>query len=177
MRIAFTAPVLSLALAAVPALANDHGPDGGPPPPPPAYAPPGHPGPAHAHPVMAPEARANWLAECNSRAGKGKHRKRYAADYCESYLDDYYARYSAPQPYYGYQGAYQSGGYGYPGYAGGCCQQPMMLVPIVRVQQPQRECKEVVEYEYVDVPVRAAPRRPVPDERVKIVPDKRIKTN
>ena len=123
--------------------------------------------------MMSPEARSGWLAECHARAGK--HRKRYAEGYCESYLDDYYARYSTPQPAYGHHGSYHGAAYGYPAYAGGCCNaQPMMLVPIVRMQAPKRECKEVVEYEYVDVPARPAARRVMPQKRVKAVPDKRI---
>jgi hypothetical protein len=108
-------------------------------------------------------------------------------DECEAYLDDYYARYAAGA--YGAPGSY--GGYAQPGYAmsyapaygyqtsGGCCGQPVMMVPV----QAQPECTETVEYIYEDVPVRHRPyhapikrTKIVPDKRVKLVPDKRINT-
>ena len=49
-----------------------------------------------------------------------------------------------------------------------------MRVPVTMAARAEPECTETVEYEYVDVPVRAKPR-PVPDKRVKVVPDKRVK--
>ena len=100
-------------------------------------------------------------------------------DECETYLDDYYARYSQPA------------GYGYPGYgyvqqgyapANGCCGAavPMMMVPVMMVSRPMPECTETVETIYEDVPLRRrvyrAPR-PVPDKRIRVAPDKRIRTN
>ncbi|MCB2058933.1 MAG: glycine zipper 2TM domain-containing protein [Novosphingobium sp.] len=89
-------------------------------------------------------------------------------DECETYLDDYYAYYA--QGSYGYQ----SYGYAYPAQGYGCCYAaPMMMVPVMPART-EPECSETVEYEYVDVPVRAKPR-PVPDKRVKVVPDKRIR--
>lgn len=83
-------------------------------------------------------------------------------DWCESYLDDYYAR--AGQ------------GYGYPAY-GYAYAMPVMMVPasmamrMVPAPAPgrQQECREEVTYEYVDVPVRERriQRRPIPDKRLR----------
>ncbi len=110
-----------------------------------------------------------------------KAEDRGARDECEAFLDNYYARYSHGG-YDGYGGYYGHPGYGayhassgaaY-GYRAGCCGQPMMMVPIVRQTPAEPECTETVEYEYVDVPVRAKPR-PVPVKRVKVVPEKRVK--
>ena len=113
-----------------------------------------------------------------------------AADECEAYLDDYYARYAAgaygaPGPKPGYAQAYAQPGYsmGYNGYAysgSACCGGPVM----VPVQQPAPECTETVEYIYEDVPAprrvyHPAPRRTkvVRDKRIKIIPDKRLRAN
>lgn len=58
----------------------------------------------------------------------------------------------------------------------------MMMVPIKRVSRGEPECTETVEYvtEYVDAPPvrnrKPRVRRPAPPKRVKIVPDKRIRT-
>jgi len=93
-------------------------------------------------------------------------------DWCESYLDDYQARYSHG---YGY-------GYGYPGHGyGHAYVQPMMMVPApmmmrmapAHARKREQECTEEVTYEYVDVPVRERrierrPVRRVPDKRVRI---------
>ena len=159
MQIAVTGSALSLAMAANPAHAHE-GPAGGPPMPAPGYA-------SAPYEEMAPEVRDSWLADCHARMDR--RRGGYAADFCETYLDNYYAQYRGHQPY-GYQGS----SYGYPGYSGGCCQ-PMMMVPVMRMQRAEPDCKETVEYEYVDAPVRASrPPRPAPDKRVKIIPDKRI---
>ncbi len=115
-----------------------------------------------------PHARDAWMEECERRLDRGRSESE-ARDECAAFLDDYYAHYRGS---YGYRHM----GYGYPaqGYGMGCCQQPMMMVPIVRQQTAEPECTETVEYEYVDVPVRAKPR-PVPQKRVKVVPDKRVK--
>jgi len=100
-----------------------------------------------------------------------------ARDECEAFLDNYYAQYSRGgysgygYPGYGHHQAYANAQYGY---GAGCCHQPMMMVPIVRQTVSEPECTETVEYEYVDVPVRAKPR-PVPTKRVKVVPQKRVK--
>ena len=123
---------------------------------------------------------------------------RDARDECEVYLDDYYAQASSGYGYqHGYQphAAYSAYGYGYgygaPGYGAGCCQQPMMMVPIVRVARSEPRCTETVEYvdEYVDVepayvaprarpapaPARAKPVRVAPAKPVQIKPDKRVR--
>lgn len=108
-------------------------------------------------------------------------------DECEAYLEDYYARYSGGYQGHGYPGyGYPAGGPGYapqgyypyqghyPAYAAGCCA-PMMAVPVATRGEPQ--CTETVEYVYEDVPVsRPAPRRAAPQKRVKVVPDKRVRT-
>lgn len=91
-------------------------------------------------------------------------------DWCESYLDDYYARYSQPQGH-GYPGHGQAYGYAYA--------VPMMMVPAYQHARPQQECREEVTYEYVDVPVRQrrihrAPARVVPDKRIRVAPSKRV---
>jgi len=93
-----------------------------------------------------------------------------ARDECETYLEDYEARYTQGYSGYGYGGY----GYGYPayGYRGGCCM-PTMMVPVIPMPRAEPQCTETVEYVYEDVPARPA-RRVVPDKRVKIVPDKRI---
>lgn len=92
-------------------------------------------------------------------------------DYCESYLEHYH-------------GGYGQAGYGYPayGYSYGYAMQPVtMMMPVMMMQVPvaskPRECKEtVVTEEYVTVtPKRRVIYRTVPDKRVRIVPDKRIK--
>lgn len=105
--------------------------------------------------------------------------KRSRRDWCEAYLDSHmtYATTWGPAPQ----------GYAGPTYAYGM--QPMtMMVPVMMVQQPvpaaaqQKICKETVVTEEW-VPVRTARRhlpRPAPavhDKRVRIVPDKRVRTN
>lgn len=108
---------------------------------------------------------------------KAEDRNQYERDECESYLDDYVARYQAGYSGYGY-GHYGYGqAYGYSAYSGGsnCCSaQAVMMVPAARQVRGAPDCVETVEYEYVDVPVRAAPR-PAPRKRVQTAPDKRIR--
>lgn len=105
--------------------------------------------------------------------------KRRARDYCESYLEDYLARQQTGLAGYG-----EAPGYGY---AYGYAMQPvMMMVPIAMVPvgtaaAPHRECKEttVIE-EWVPVTTRKryiTRHRAVSDKRVRIVPDKRVRTN
>jgi hypothetical protein len=87
-------------------------------------------------------------------------------DECERYFDDYYAYYAAHA---------RAPAYGQPMYGYGCCQ-PMAMLPA----RPAPECREEVRYvtEYVTVPGRRIiPRRPAPDKRVRIVPDKRVRVN
>ena len=94
---------------------------------------------------------------------------RRVQDECEAWL----AQYS--QPAYGYGYGQPGYGYGYPAY-GYAYAVPMMMVPVA---QQNRNCREVVTYEYVDVPIRrrVIHRRPAPvvhDKRVRMVPDKRL---
>lgn len=94
--------------------------------------------------------------------------RRQSYDYCEAYLDDYYARYTQGQGYQGQAMAYAA---------------PVMMVPAMAGHHgaAQGGCTETVTTTtYVeDVPVRRRhiQRRATPDERVKIVPDKRIPAN
>jgi hypothetical protein len=96
-----------------------------------------------------------------------------ARDECETYLDDYYARYSQPTGHHGY--GYAPGyGYAQQAYAtaNGCCGAtvPMMMVPVMMAPRSTPECTETVETTYEYVPVRRrvyhAPR-PVPDKRIR----------
>jgi hypothetical protein len=176
---------LAMALCA-PALAQDHAMPM--PPPPGAVAAPG-PWAAPRAPqpyAVDPQMRAGWIAECHRRMGSGRddrwdgdrgHRRDRDRDRagpvddgCESYFDGYYAHHNAVA-------AAGPGNYGSYGYAQGCCQAaPMMMAP-----QAAPECRETVEYEYVDaparrvVPPRRTYRRVVPDKRIRVVPDKRIR--
>ena len=100
-----------------------------------------------------------------------------ARDYCEAYLEDSLAGYYGPgQGGYGY--GYQQAGYGPVQY--GYAMQPMVImVPVMHHPAPAkaRECVETTVIEEW-VPVKTAKRRiaPRPDKRVKIVPDKRVRT-
>lgn len=98
-----------------------------------------------------------------------------ARDYCEAYLEDSLAGYYGQgQAGYGYQQA----GYG-PVQYGYAMQPVMMMVPVMHHAAPAkaRECVETTVIEEW-VPVKSAKRRiaPRPDKRVKIVPDKRVRT-
>jgi len=100
--------------------------------------------------------------------------RRATRDYCEAYLDRYTSH--APQGFYGH-GQQVSWGYA----------PVMMMMPVAMVQvaapvQQQGDCKEtIVTEEWVTVPgrpkIRYIPPRRVPDKRVKIVPDKRVRVN
>ena len=159
-RLITNATGAALMLAATPLLAHD-GDHHAPAPTDPAHS-------APSHPMMPTEAREAWLAECRDRTsgygGWGRNR----AERCAAYLDDYYAYYE------NYRGpaAYGQQAVVTYAYAGNCCQ-PVMMVPVAAPARAEPVCKETVEYEYVDVPVRAAPR-PAPQKRVKAVPQKRI---
>jgi hypothetical protein len=88
-------------------------------------------------------------------------------DECEAWL----AQYSQPAYGHGAPGY----GHGYPAY-GYAHAVPMMMVPVA---QQGRQCREVVTYEYVDVPVRrrVIHRRPAPvvrDKRLPMTPTKRV---
>ena len=98
-----------------------------------------------------------------------------ARDYCEAYLEDslagYYGQGQVGYGQAGYGYGYQQAGYGY-------AMQPVMMVPVMHHAAPKaRECVETTVIEEW-VPVKTAKRRiaPRPDKRVKIVPDKRVRT-
>lgn len=109
-------------------------------------------------------------AAAGGAIGAGADR-RAALDYCEAYLDRY-----TTQPSYG------QGGYGQPvyGYAPTTVLMPVAMMPAAA---PRRECKETIVTEEW-VPTGPAPhyrtipaRYRVPDKRVRIVPDKRVRLN
>ena len=157
------ATIVALALSACPALAHE---GAGYDVPHPAWQ-NGPPQPYSQHPMMEPDAREAWLAECRHRLSMHGNRwdrddREREMDQCEAYLDSYYAYYRSYQdrPYPAYA------------YAAPCCQ-PMMMVPAAPEPRTEPECTETVEYEYVDVPARPK-ARPAPDKRIKVVPDKRI---
>lgn len=128
---------------------------------------------------MMPDARTRdaWLNECHRRtqmyySGYRKHRRHHddsrrgegGMSYCEAYFEDYYRNYR------GYAQAYA---YAVPVAA------PMMVHTQVAAPQAQ-DCREVetVTYEPIRtrvIPRRAAPRRVVPDKRIRVAPDKRLR--
>lgn len=100
--------------------------------------------------------------------------KRAARDYCEAYLE---------QNITWSQGGAYGHGYGQPvvgyGYAPMMVMVPVAYVPVAAPAQP-RECVEkVVTTTWVTVHEKRKSRTipPRPDKRVKIVPDKRVRTN
>lgn len=98
--------------------------------------------------------------------------RRATRDYCEAYLDRYTSH--APQGFHGQQVSW--------GYAPVTMMVPVAMVQVATPVQQQRECKEtIVTEEWVTVPgkphIRYIPPRRVPDKRVKIVPDKRVRVN
>lgn len=109
--------------------------------------------------------------------------RRRARDYCESYLDRYFANYNRN---YGAYGAYAGNQpYGYPqgqltyGYA----MQPMMvLVPVAMTavaaapQQGRQVVQVIEEWVTVSRPARRyIPKRATPHKRIPVVRDKRIR--
>jgi uncharacterized protein YcfJ len=116
----------------------------------------------HGHRTVGTVAGAAVGAVAGAAIDRAEDRGR-ERDWCETYLDDYYARYSQPAAY-GYPGA---AGQGYvQGYA-----VPMMMVPVQRTRACRCE-EEVVE----DRPAphrRHIPRR-APDKRIRVIPDKRV---
>jgi hypothetical protein len=183
------ATAMTLAAFGAPALAQD-----GPMPPPPPMMHGGHsapgtssaPGGGYEPPL---QMRSSWLAECRDRLHHGGIRRESAAERCERYFDDYYAYYRSAQPAPAYGPVYsQRYSYAAPTMSSGCmpCQRPAMVAPgpAPYVRRGEPECTETVEYEYVDVPVRAAPRRraappprAVPDKCIRVSPDKRTRVN
>lgn len=149
-KVAAGSVLVLAATLALPAAASDG-------PPMPSYAP-------------SREQRDHWLDECSERLSASyrherredrlRERDRSRAS-CESYYDDYYAYYRSHRQAYGSQPA---------------AYQPRRAQNQACDPSPdcQRVCTQTVEYEeeYVDVPVRAAPRR---SKRVRVVPDKRIR--
>lgn len=95
-------------------------------------------------------------------------------DECERILADHEAR----APGYGYGAGYgypapgYPAAYGYPAYG-----VPMMMVPVMMMPQGRENCREVVTYQYERVPVRRRHIHRAPDKRVRIVPDKRVRTD
>lgn len=87
----------------------------------------------------------------------------WGRDDCEAYLDDYYAG----GPGYGHPG--YGAGYGYYGYA-----VPMVMVPVMIPGKPCVETVTTTEYVTTRPARRYIPRRPRPDKRIRIAPDKRI---
>lgn len=102
--------------------------------------------------------------------------KRAARDYCETYLDQHTSWSQGGG--HGFIQGQQIVGYGH---APVMVMMPVAYVQVAAPAQP-RECVEaIVTEEWVTVPqkgkVRHIPPRPRPDKRVRIVPDKRIRTN
>lgn len=94
-----------------------------------------------------------------------------ARDYCEAYLEDSLAGYYGGQAQSGYGYGYQQASYGH------APQPRMMVVMHHAAPAPARECVEttVIE-EWVPVKTRKRTIAPRADKRVKIVPDKRVRT-
>lgn len=127
--------------------------------------------------AMMPDDRTRqaWLNECHRRTAMyyGGHRKRghhhddarredRGPSYCEAYFEDYYRNYR---------------GYAQ-GYAYAVPVAPPMMMHTQMAQPRAPECREIetVTYEPIRtrvIPRRAAPRRVVPDKRIRIAPDKR----
>lgn len=101
-------------------------------------------------------------------------------DECETYLADYYMRYTHggghyPPDAYGH-GRPRGYVYGPPAYAHpalGCCAvpRPVAMSPVAHAEP---ECIETIEYVYEDVPTRPAPRKRYIPKPSKVVPDKRV---
>jgi hypothetical protein len=165
LKTAAAGATLAMAAIATPAAASD----GPPMPQASAYAP-------------SPESRGRWVQECSERLSqdsrdqndhyydrrdrrarqeqRARERDR-ARESCERYYDSYYDYYA------GHYRAYQ------PGTQSATFQPRRMQTDACDPSPDCRlDCGETVEYEYVDVPVRAAPR---PSKRVRTVPDKRIR--
>lgn len=124
--------------------------------------------------MMPPQAREVWLAECHRRLSRHDRRDR-GPDRCEAWLDDYYAYYRNLQTQPGMSPwAVAPGQFAY-GQPAPCCQ-PMAMVPPTAMQPLPPKCNESVEYEYVEVPVRTAPRaRAHRVRRIWTAPDKRVR--
>ena len=121
------------------------------------------------HRTVGTIAGAAVGAAAGAAIDKAEDRGR-ARDECETYLDGYYDYYAHAGRGFGY-------GYGHAAYGGyGCCQAPMMMVPIIKLPRREPDCTETVEYITEDVPAARPKVRRIPSKRVRIVPDKRIKT-
>ena len=124
----------------------------------------------HGHRTVGTVAGAAVGAVAGAAIDKAEDQSR-VRDYCQSYLDDYYAH-AAAAP--GYGAGYGYLGYGYPGY-GYAAAYPVYAVQPVMMAPPRAHCRQVVTYEYVDVPVRRRHiYRAVPDKRIRLIPDKRV---
>lgn len=100
-------------------------------------------------------------AAAGSAMDRADHRPR-RRDWCATYLEDYQARQSRQQPWIAYPGA--------------VALMPVMT-PAISATRQDRDCRETVTYEYVDMPVRdrRIHRAPAPARPVRRAPDKRIK--
>lgn len=111
--------------------------------------------------------RADWIDQCRQRISTRGGRRAFEADqsHCATYYDDYYAYY-----------ARYAAGSGY-GQAGGGT--AMMTVPVTFAGKTQADCGETVEYEDVPVAARRVIHRPAPprDKRIRIAPDKRLRSD
>ncbi len=145
----------------------------------PAAAADGPPMPQTAPYAPTAQERDRWLEECSERLSQSNSTQAYenydrrqrkeerarqrdqARASCERYYDSYYDYYSGH--YRSWQPSAQASYY-----------QPRRAQsgPCDPSPDCRQGCGEVVEYEEVEVPVRAAPR---PRKRVRIVPDKRIR--
>jgi hypothetical protein len=112
-------------------------------------------------------ARSDWIEQCRERISIGRGRRAFEADQdrCAAYYDDYYAyfaRYAADR---GYRRSDDG----------------MITVPVTfsNPALTNCQCPETVEYEDVPVAARRVIHRPSPprDKRIRIAPDKRLRSN
>lgn len=139
----------------------------------PAPAPTTAPAPLSAPALSAPapgqdlRVRADWIEQCRTRISTGWGRRAFEADQdrCAAYYDDYYAYY-----------ARYAADHGYAQTADG-----MITVPVTFSDRPPTNCQcpETIEYEDAPVAARRVIRRPPPlrDKRIRIAPDKRLRSN
>jgi hypothetical protein len=137
--------------------------------------------------------RDDWQREWRRDRKRGHGHASRGPDECESYLDDYYANARA---HHAHQMQAWSGqpmqvihghAAGPGGHGGACCQAapvmaapsgPYMLVPVMLPARKANCEREVIETVEEIVPARRViPRRAPPrDKRIRIAPDKRVRT-